>query len=216
MIRSYRVLTACALAASLAPLHGAHAQYYGSAPAAAPLYPYAVQPGQPYAVEVAPGTYVIQRPTPAARAHREEPRASSSRHASRNDPKLIEELRQRHAGKTPVKTSDAKSAKPSKVEVVNTRKVVVHKPVVIETTRVVDDPPKVVIRKRYVDDTPTASIPTRPQKNAQRTAGEVQPRDGGKQRVIEADAEVTVLGPDRMSIRLFRKGSRAQAKASAE
>lgn len=213
MTRTYRVLTACVLAAAIAPSTGAHAQYYGSAPTAAPLYPYAVQPGQPYAVEVAPGTYVIQRPTAPARIVREEqPRASSSRKATRNDPKLIDELRQRHAGKTPAKASGAKSAKTSaKVEVVNTRKVVVHKPVVVETTRIVDDPPKVVIRKRYVDDTTTASIPTRAPKNARQA--EVQPREGGKPRVIEADAEVTVLGPDRMSIRLFRKGSRAQAKA---
>jgi hypothetical protein len=35
-------------------------------------------------------------------------------------------------------------------------------------------------------------------------------------RVIRAEAEVTILGPDRMSIRLFRKhdGSDANAKAS--
>jgi hypothetical protein len=28
---------------------------------------------------------------------------------------------------------------------------------------------------------------------------------GGEQRTIKADAEVTILGPDRMNIRLFRK-----------
>jgi hypothetical protein len=32
------------------------------------------------------------------------------------------------------------------------------------------------------------------------------PRENGKQRVIRAEAEVTILGPDRMNIRLFRKG----------
>jgi hypothetical protein len=38
-----------------------------------------------------------------------------------------------------------------------------------------------------------------------------------KARIIRAEAEVTILGPDRMSIRLFRKGGRgADAKASAE
>jgi len=31
-------------------------------------------------------------------------------------------------------------------------------------------------------------------------------RDDNKKRVIKADAEITILGPDRMSIRLFRKG----------
>ena len=32
-------------------------------------------------------------------------------------------------------------------------------------------------------------------------------------RVINAEAEITILGPDRMSIRLFRKGSKANARA---
>ena len=31
-------------------------------------------------------------------------------------------------------------------------------------------------------------------------------RGSGAQRVIDADAQVTILGPDRMNIRLFRKG----------
>ena len=31
------------------------------------------------------------------------------------------------------------------------------------------------------------------------------PPSGGKQRVIRAEAEVTIIGPDRMNIRLFRK-----------
>jgi hypothetical protein len=31
-------------------------------------------------------------------------------------------------------------------------------------------------------------------------------RDSGQARTIKADAEVTILGPDRMNIRLFRKG----------
>ncbi|HZL40409.1 MAG TPA: hypothetical protein VFC45_09025 [Pseudolabrys sp.] len=41
---------------------------------------------------------------------------------------------------------------------------------------------------------------------------------GGKDeaRVISADAEVTILGPDRMSIQLFRKGSRPKAEAQPE
>src|ERR1019366_6155032 len=42
------------------------------------------------------------------------------------------------------------------------------------------------------------------------------PRENGKQRVIRAEAEVTILGPDRMNIRLFRKGQRSNAKSRAE
>jgi hypothetical protein len=34
--------------------------------------------------------------------------------------------------------------------------------------------------------------------------------------VINAEAEITIHGPDRMSIRLFRKGDGSKAKASAE
>jgi hypothetical protein len=37
-----------------------------------------------------------------------------------------------------------------------------------------------------------------------------------KTRVIQADAEITIHGPDRMSIRLFRKGSGGKANARAE
>ena len=37
--------------------------------------------------------------------------------------------------------------------------------------------------------------------------------ENGKQRVIRAEAEVTILGPDRMNIRLFRKGRGSNVKA---
>lgn len=189
---------------------GAQAQYYGTSPQAAPLYPYVVQGQQPYAVEVAPGTYVIQRPGEprAQRAAREDRAEHVRKRVSRNDPVLIEELRQRH-GK--------RDARPD--QVIHTKKIVHDKPVVIERTRVVDDPPKVIVRKRYVDDT-TASIPKR---GPAKVAAEREPlkpdalkAEDGKKRVIEADAEVTIIGPDRMSIRLFRKRRGAEAKASAE
>ena len=45
----------------LAPRRKPIASPYGQAP----LYPYAAPPQQPYAVEVAPDTYVIQRPAPS-------------------------------------------------------------------------------------------------------------------------------------------------------
>jgi len=41
-------------------------------------------------------------------------------------------------------------------------------------------------------------------------------RDDGKKRVIQADAEVTILGPDSMNIRLLRKGRGGKANARAE
>ena len=42
------------------------------------------------------------------------------------------------------------------------------------------------------------------------------PRDSGKQRVIRAEAEVTIVGPDRMNIRLFRKGRGRSIDAPAD
>jgi hypothetical protein len=42
------------------------------------------------------------------------------------------------------------------------------------------------------------------------------PRENGKQRVIRAEAEVTILGPNRMNIRLFRKGQGSSVKAPAD
>jgi hypothetical protein len=207
VVRSFAVLAVAALVSV-----PAQAQYYGTSPQGAPLYPYAVQPIQPYAIEVAPGTYVIRRPREAQddpvrsrRAYRAEPTGRNARKMTRNDPAVVEELRQRHAGKH--------KSGAIKTKVINTKKIVHARPIVIETTRVVDDPPKVIVRKRYVDDT-TASIP-RGKKVAIEEQGPSAKRDDAKKRVIEADAEVTIIGPDRMSIRLFRKRG-AQAKASAD
>jgi len=208
MSRVVRSWSALAVTAAVALPLGAQAQYYGAAPRGAPLYPYAVDTSRPYAIEVAPGTYVIRRPadtevhpqaSQAARARAEK------RKVTRNDPAVIEELRQRHGRKQKIKT-----------EVINTKTVVRGKPIVVETTRVVDDPPKVIVRKRYVDDS-TASVPRAKQKVSAeaRAASEGLMREGGKKRVIEADAEVTILGPDRMSIRLFRKRG-TQVKVSAD
>ncbi|MGN6570037.1 MAG: hypothetical protein ACTHLO_01305 [Pseudolabrys sp.] len=217
-----RSLALIALAAVLAPA-AAQAQYASAQPA--PLYPYAVQPGQPYAIEVAPGTYVIKRPAqtrsypyvscghacetpPAAAPRKAEPRAA--RRMTHNDPALIEELRRRHAGKV-------------KHEVVNTTKIVRDKPVVIEHQRVVDDPPRVIERRHYVDDDGRveSAPPPPPRQRTVKVETEMKldraPKGKGEKRVIRAEAEVTILGPDRMSIRLFRKGKRgADVKAEAE
>ncbi len=87
-------------------------------------------------------------------------------------------------------------------------------PVVVETKRYVDDPPRVIERRHVVEDAPVRS--RRKQAVAEeRDTGKRASRDDSKQRVIEADAEVTILGPDRMSIRLFRKGHGPKANARA-
>jgi len=239
MTRPMRSTLLAILAAALLPA-AAQAQYAQPAP----LYPYAVAPGQPYAVEVAPNTYVIQRPAQARAypyvhcvngcrgtapvavrqaAPRREARRTVERQVqrrtTRNDPAAIEDLHRRH-GRT------------VKREVVNTTRIVREKPVVIEHQRVVDDPPRVIERHHYVEDAPPAPAARRVRAAKAATADE-PPRAASKRkstvksetksgakgegarRVIRAEAEVTILGPDRMSIRLFRKGG-AGAKAEAD
>jgi len=94
----------------------------------------------------------------------------------------------------------------AKGTVINTAKIVRDPPVVVETKRVVDDPPRVIVRRHIVEDAPARSRRAQPAADDNDT----------KKRVIQADAEVTILGPDRMSIRLFRKGHNAKASAQDE
>lgn len=190
----------------------AEAQWYSSVRSAPPpLYPYAPQgrtASQPYAIEVAPGAYVIHRPgeagAPSRRAHRAAPapqtktsqaRSSQAKpNRTKNDPALIEELRQRASGNKTV---------------INTTKVVYKKPKVVETKRYVDLPPRVVERYTVVDDSSGDK-----KVEIEAPAAEAQGKKGkpakdkakGGHRVIQADAEITILGPDRMTIQLYRKG----------
>jgi len=179
----------------------AQAQWYSSVQSAP-------QPGrtvsQPYAVEVAPGAYVIHRPEEARparatrRAHRATPAAKIRSSRSKNDPALIEELRQRASG--------------GPKTVVDTVKVVRKKPKVVETTRYVDDPPRVVERYTVIDDSDGEKkvIAETPQADAP-VAGKDHKATKNQKRVIQADAEITVLGPDRMTIQLYRKGQRGKS-----
>jgi hypothetical protein len=209
-------VAAAAVAAAAAvtlPAAGAQAQWYSSVsrqPAA--LYPYDVQ--KPYAIEVAPNTYVIRRPSPV----RARPDTDCSggcghiRHVTPaapaldkphkpNDRALLEELRKRHRVKT---------------EVINTTKIVREAPVVIEHKRYVDDPPHIIERRHFVDDdTAPQAVPAPQPAPAPRHRKEVVV-DDGKGRVIFADAEVTIIGPDRMTIKLSRKSRAGKAKASAD
>jgi len=215
-------------AAVVAPMTAAQAQYYGGTSQPAPLYPYAVQNsyavsrGQPYAVEVAPNTYVIQRP--AAHPSRNYPYAGGRRAAKPAPQKttrkfdrppkpvdhaLVEELRNR------VPAGEQADRAPKKGGVINTVKIVRDRPIVVETQRVVDDPPRIIDRHQVVEDPPSGSTggPV-----VVEEAPPVQPgrRGDTKRRVIAADAEVTILGPDRMSIQLFRKGEGPRARARAD
>ncbi len=183
----------------------AQAQWYSSAPNPPPLYPYAVQANRPYAVEVAPNTYVIQRPDVSRRRPTAKIRNVPTSGRGKVDPALVEELRNRPKVKRPV---------------IETTRVVREKPVVIETKRYVDDPPRVIERYNIVEDKPA------PTKKKNKRVATVESDDApvidkrankdNVKRVINAEAEITILGPDRMSIRLFRKGDGTKAKASAE
>lgn len=211
MTLSRTKIAALALVAATLSAGTAEAQWYSSVRSAPqPLYPYE-QPGraasQPYAVEVAPGAYVIHRPgeagaSPSRRAHRAAPVPQTTSSRTKNDPALIEELRQRASGNKTV---------------INTTKVVYRKPKVVETKRYVDLPPRVVERYTVVDDAggdkkveieaPAAEAQGKKGKPAKETNKDSNkgPAKGDK-RVIQADAEITILGPDRMTIQLYRKG----------
>jgi hypothetical protein len=207
MTKTSRYSLALAIvAAAVLPATLAEAQNYGGYAQQAPLYPYAVQGDQPYAVEVAPNTFMIQRPAgtrgyPYVHGRNEaKPALEQDRPRRQADRGLIEELRNRSK---------------SKRTVVNTTQIVRDPPVVIETKRVVDDPPRVIERRRIVGDAPVRSRRTQAavagDDSSKRSSGE-----DNKKRVIQADAEVTIIGPDRMSIRLFRKGHNAKASADAQ
>ena len=230
-IRATAVLTI--VAAGLLPASGALAQWYSSYPQTPG---YGVQ--QPYAVEVSPNTYVIHRPG-EARAHAravdpcvdcDQP-DGEPRHTTHADPALVDELVKRHA----------KHNGSISTEVVNTKKIVRNKPAVIEHEHVVDDPPRVIERRHITEDAPGRGLlhprrevgeedvviqpggsqSERPAKgrHAVREAVIEKPaktKEGSTRRVIRAEAEVTILGPDRMSIRLFRKGHSDDANAEAQ
>jgi len=211
-----RPTTVAIFAAALAmlPLAGARAQWYSSYPQASS----GGSPNRPYAVEVSPNTYVIHRPEKSAATHVRPPASDRARtHANR---KLIEELVKRDNRRKGIKTVT-----------VNTTKTVRGKPVVIEHQRVVDDPPRVIERRHITEDSPGRGIikqrhevatedvviepggPRREAKQAKRRAkGKAPEARDNSRRVIRAEAEITILGPDRMSIRLFRKGRDANAE----
>jgi len=231
IVRRLALIAVCAV--GLAPATAAQAQWYGgrAGQRPAPLYPYELQPGQAYAVQVGPGTYVIHHPGQrygySGARHRIAPAATPRPKRTRASRALIEELRRRDAQRAAslaarraakhaaalkraaarqaakkfanraAKKAAERAAKraPRKVEktagrkpdkIIRASEVVHDKPLVIVKRRVVEEPVRVITRRHYVDNAPAR-------------ARDVEPR------VIHADAEITILGPDRMSIRLVRK-----------
>ena len=214
----------------------------------APLYPYARQQDQSYAVQVAPNTYVIQRPVQtrdypyvrcvncgrSSNIRAVAPAAKSfDRPHKPVDRALVEELRARNKHKVKEKAEAKAEAKvEAKVEAkikikekikgksgqketdVNTTKIVREAPVVVVHKRYVDDPPRVIERKIIVDEPASSKCRRGLLQNCD--TGSHASGDEGKKRVIDADAQVTILGPDRMSIRLFRKGEGSNAKVPGD
>jgi hypothetical protein len=230
-----RFAIAIAAVFGLLPAGATRAQWYSSYPRQAQSYGYGVPLQQPYAVEVAPNTYVIRHPLAARddarvicvkdcgddpqhrirRRHAERHARKSDRPHKPADRALIEELRKRSGAKRHTERSV---------------KVVRDKPVVIVHKHVVNDPPRVIERRHIVEDVPPSDrglfqqrqvvdvdpplppsdpAPVKPVKKMRRARIDPDPK-----RVIHAEAEVTILGPDRMSIRLYRKrGSGGDANA---
>ena len=164
-------------------------------------YGYRMEPLYPWAPP--------QRATTRADKPRVETRASAAQPAKKVDPVLVEELRNKRKADTRTKASADVTASVDKTpdnKKFTKTTVVREKPIVRTNYRVVEHPPIVV----------------------QREIGEDQLAEGGGQaqgaplaapvagRTIRAEAEITILGPDRMSIRLFRKqdGSDANARVA--
>jgi hypothetical protein len=192
-LKKYDLIAATIMAAAFGG--SAHAQYYVQP---APLYPYVVQQGQ-YVYpqpQYAPRSYPYAQ-SPSVRSvarDRRAPRASEPAH--KTDPVMVEELRHRRH-----KTKD--------IVEIDKKRIVREKPVVRRHIRVVDDPP-VVVQREISEQGQVLSEQRIPAAQAQ-----VLPPPPAGGRVIHAEAEVTILGPDRMNIRLYRKndGRDAQAKA---
>jgi hypothetical protein len=182
----------------------AHAQYYTQP---APLYPYVVQQPQysyPQPQYARPYPYVQTPHVRSVRRDRVEPRASEpSRKVSKTDPALVEELRKRGHKKKDVVISESKKD----IEI-DKKRIVREKPVVRNHIRVVDDPP-IVVQREISEEGQVLSEQRVPSAQAQ----VLPPVSGG--RVIHAEAEVTILGPDRMNIRLYRKNDGRDAQARA-
>jgi hypothetical protein len=153
-----------------------------------PLYPYVAQPQPVYADPRNSRSY----PYVGSRA------APARAPVSQTDPALVEELRSRRL-RASAQEEVGETPKP-KTKIHKTI-VVREKPIVRDHVRVVDDPPIIVQREVSEDQ-------------LVQPRGSVEPPPAG--RVIHAEAEVTIIGPDRMNIRLYRKRDGNDANAKAE
>lgn len=161
-----------------------------------PLYPYVVQPRYTNAVpQYGPSITYTPRTYPYIRSQDEKPAKAK---VGKTDPVLVEELRRR--GKPRAAAEQAPAEKEIGGKKIHKTVVVREKPIVRDHVRVVDDPP-IIVQREISED--------------QLVRGQAEPMPPAG-RTIRAEAEVTIIGPDRMSIRLFRKRDGIDANAEAK
>jgi hypothetical protein len=175
-------------------------------------YGYRTEPLYPYAPPQR-GAMRTEKPRVETRA------AAAAPPAKKVDPALIEELRNKRKASAKPNTMPKASADvtasidptPDKKKFTKTT-IVRDKPVVRTTYRVVEHPPIVVQREVGEDQAGEGGGHAHgaPQ-GTQLGAPQGAPPAGA--RTIRAEAEITILGPDRMSIRLFRRQDGVDANA---
>jgi hypothetical protein len=210
------------LAAGLLPAAAAQAQSYN----AAPLEAYAMQPKQPQPKQMTPKPHMGPAPShmhnyhPQAHMHHYPSmrRTGMSMHMrprcdrmhGRFERRVVEEFRghrRRHASyvdNTGIGNSEYVRGNTEYVR---------DEPTVIEHERYVDEPPRVIEQQVITEEAPVRARCNRGlfvrcdggYRGIGQYGGEYSGEYGG-QRVINADAQITIIGPDRMSIELHRRG----------
>ena len=202
------------LAAGLVPAATAQAQSYDAA--------YAMQPKQPQMKHMTPKPHMGP---PPSHMHNYPPQAHMrhnlfmrrtgmsmhmrpryDRKHGRIDRRFVEEFRGHHrrhgiyVNNTEIGNTDYVRGNTEYVR---------EQPVVIEHERYVDEPPRIVEQQVVSEEAPVRARCNRGLfvrcNGEYRAVGQYGGEYGG-QRVINADAQITVIGPDRMTIELHRKG----------
>ena len=220
--RSNKLAVLAVLAAGLLPAATAQAQSYNAPPLAA----YAMQPKQPQPKQMNPKPHMGP---PPSHMHNYPPQAHMrhnlfmrrigmsmhmrphyDRMHGRIDRRFVEEFRRHHrrhgsyVDNTEIGNTDYVRGNTEYVR---------EQPVVIEHEQYVDEPPRIVEQQVVSEEAPVRARCNRGlfvQCNGEyRAVGQYGGRYSGEygdQRVINADAQITVIGPNRMTIELRRKG----------
>jgi len=181
-----------ALSCTVLPATAAQAQWYGSYSVRQPADPYGAQA---YAIEVAPNTYVIRRPV----APRHEPRAIKG-------PQRHRAPAARSVHRAAPKPASKSASTPASKQARNTAQTGK-----VERQHVGEEVPSgrgLFRGRRSVEITLPPSPPARAAADRPDEKSRAQ-GESDEPRVIHADAEITILGPDRMTIRLIRKDDKA-------